>query len=112
VGALAVDPLASFARAQKAHEHLSLLDTIHGREAFGRWVAISLDTGACDMRLYDSKAEAIRFQLHETQCAYLYMNGVPRLGEVRLFLDTNEELYDAGLRLDDPATYVNPEFML
>jgi hypothetical protein len=109
---MAVDPLASFARAQKAHGHLALLDTIHGRDAFGKWVAIFLGDGSCDTRLYDSKAEAIRFQRHETQCAYLYMNGLPRLGELRAFLDTNEELYDAGLALADPDTYVNPEFML
>lgn len=109
---MAVDPLASLARAQKAHGHLTLLDTIHGRDAFGKWVAIFLGDGSCDMRLYESKREAIRFQLHETQCAYLFMNGVPRLGELRLFLDTNEELYDAGLSLADPDTYLNPEFML
>lgn len=109
---MAIDQLAAAARAQKAFEHLSMLDAIHGRDAFGKWVAIFLGDGSCDLKLYESKAEAIRFQLHETQCAYLYMNGVPRLGEVRLFLDTNEELYDAGLRLADPDTYVNPEFML
>lgn len=107
-----VDPLLSYARAVKAHEHLTLMDTIHGKDAFGRWVAIHLLDGACDMRLYESKAEAIRFQKRETECAYLYMNGVPRLGEVRLFLDTNEELYDSGYSLADPDTYVNPEFIL
>lgn len=88
------------------------MDTVHGRDAFGRWVAISLADGSCDQQLYATKAEAIRFQLHETQCAYLYMNGVPRLGEVRFFLDTNEDLYDQGLSMADPNTYVNPEFML
>lgn len=109
---MAVDPLLSYARAQKAHEHLKMLDLVHGREAFGKWAAIFLLDGSCDTRLYESKAEAIRWQKHETQCAYLYLNGVPTLGETRLFLDTNEELYDAGLRLDDPENYVNPEFML
>lgn len=64
------------------------------------------------MRLYESKAEAIRFQLHETQCAYFFFAGVPLLNELRYFLDMNETLYDAGFSLCDPETYVNPEAML
>lgn len=109
---MAVDPLVSYARAKKAHDHVTLMDTVHGRDAFGKWVAIHLLDGSCDMRLYESKAEAVRYQKHEEECAYLFMNGVPRLGEMRLFLDTCEEVYDAGLSLADPNTYVNPEFML
>lgn len=107
-----VDPLASFARAQKAHGHLSLYQMVHGSEGMNRWLAISLADGSCDQNPYATKAEAIRFQLHETQCAYLFFNGMPTLGELRLFLDTNEELYDAEMSLADPNTYVNPEFFL
>lgn len=106
------DPLQAAARAQRALEHLQLVELANGKDAFGRWVAISLADGSCDQRLYASKAEAIRFQLHETQCAYLFMNGTPRLGEIRFFLDTCEQLYDQGLSMADPDTYVNPEFML
>jgi hypothetical protein len=109
---MAVDPLASAARAQRAHEHLQLLTMVHGTEAQNRWIAISLADGSCDQQLYATKAEAVRFQLHETQCAYLFFNGMPTLGELRYFLDVNEELYDAGLNLADPDTYVNPEAML
>lgn len=109
---MAVDPLASFARAQRAHEHLSLYQMVHGSEGMNRWLAISLADGSCDQKPYATKQEAIRFQLHETQCAYLFFNGMPTLGELRLFLDTCEELYDQGFSLADPDTYVNPEFLL
>jgi hypothetical protein len=37
---------------------------------------------------------------------------MPTLGELRYYLDQNEELFDQGLDLSDPADYVNPEFML
>lgn len=104
------DPKAE--RALRAYEHLRLLHMVHGDNCGGRWVAISLSDGACDMHLYDSKAEAIRFQLHETQCAYFCFTGVPMLKELRYYLDMNEQLYDAGFALEDPATYVNPEAML
>lgn len=99
-------------RCKRAYEHLSLIQTVKGKDALNRWVAISLSDGSCDQRLYESKAEAIRFQLHETQCAYLFFNGMPRPGELRFFLDLNEELYDGGLSLSDPDTYVNPELFL
>lgn len=109
---MAVDPLASAARAQRAFEHLNLLRIVHGADLQGRWVAISLADGSCDQRLYASKREAVRFQLHETQCAYVCVTGVPTLGELRYFLDENERLYDSGYSLADPDTYVNPEAML
>lgn len=105
-----VDPKA--ARATRAFEHIQLVQLAHGLDALGKWLAISLADGSCDQRLYESKREAIRFQLHETQCAYFYFNGMPRLGELRFFLDLNEQLYDQGLSLADPDTYVNPEFFL
>jgi hypothetical protein len=99
-------------RARRAHEHVLLFDTVNGPEAQGSWLAISLSDGSCDMRAYPTKADAIRFQLHETQCAYICLNGIPTLGEMRYFLDTCEELYDRGLKLADPETYFNPEALL
>lgn len=110
---MALDLLVSASRAQRAHGHLSLVQLGSGHSALeGRWVAISLADGSCDERLYTSKKEAIRFQLHETQCAYLYFTGMPKITELRYFLDACEQLYDAGLSLADPDTYVNPETML
>jgi hypothetical protein len=110
--AVPVDPLASLARAQRAMEHIQLFRMVHGSDAEGKWLAISLADGSCDQKPYASKREAVRFQLHETQCAYLCLTGMPTLGELRMYLDTNEELYDAGMSLADPDTYVNPEAML
>lgn len=109
---MAVDPLASAARAQRAFEHLSLYQLANGAEGLNRWLAISLADGSCDQRGYATKREAVRFQLHETQCAYLFFNGMPKLNELRFFLDANEELYDAGMSLSDPDTYVNADFLL
>ncbi len=104
------DPKAE--RAKRAHDHVMLIDAVNGPEAFGRWVAISLSDGSCDTKLYPTKEDAVRFQLHETQCAYVCLTGIPTLGEMRYFLDTCEQLYDQGLKLADPATYVNPETLL
>lgn len=109
---MAADALASYARAQRAYEHLSLYQVVHGAEGMNRWVAISLADGSCDQKAYATKAEAIRFQKYETQCAYLFFNGMPTLGELRYFLDENEQLYDQGFSLADPDTYVNADFML
>jgi hypothetical protein len=64
------------------------------------------------MRLYGSKQEAARFQLHETQCAYFCFSGVPLIKELQFYLDFHEKLYDEGFELADPNTYVNPEAML
>lgn len=109
---MAVDPLASFARAQRAHEHLNLYEAAHGKEGLNRWIAVSLMDGACDLRAYSTKAEAARYQPRERECAYIFLNGYPTLGELRLLLDVNEELYDQGYELADPDTYVNPEAIL
>lgn len=109
---MAVDPLASLARAKRAHEHLALYGMVHGNEGLNVWLAISLADGSCDQKPYATKAEAVRHQLHETQCAYLFFTGLPLENELRVYLDTCEELYDAGLSLADPDQYINPEFML
>lgn len=109
---MTVDPLASFARAQRAFEHLQLFRAVHGDEGMNRWVAISLENGACDQKPYATKQEAVRYQKRETECAYFFFNGMPTLGELRYFLDCNEELYDNGFSLADPDVYVNPEGIL
>lgn len=109
---MGADPIQSFARAQRAHEHLSLMNAVHGADLQGKWVAIHLDKGDCDTRLYESKAEAVRFQKREDECAYMCVTGIPTLGEMRYYLDENEHLYDQGYSLADPASYVNPEAML
>lgn len=73
----------------------------------GHWVAIRLSDGGSDSVAYETKAKAVRFQLHEMQCAYIKVppDGMePRAA--RTFLDMNRKLYDAGFRLSDPDKQV------
>ncbi|MFJ6530894.1 hypothetical protein ACIQMZ_37310 [Streptomyces longwoodensis] len=107
-----VDPLNSAVRAQRAFDHLGFMNAVHGANLQGKWIAIHLDNGACDQQLYPDKQTAVRFQRREEECAYLCVTGLPTLGELRYYLDENERLYDSGMSLADPATYVNPEAML
>lgn len=71
--------------------------------AINSWCAIRLSDGGSDDVLYDSKAAAVRHQLHEFQCAYVKIpaDGMgPR--EAEIFLRFNRQLYDAGMRIADP----------
>lgn len=79
----------------------------------GWWVAIRLSDGSSDGNLYRSKAEATRFQLHETQCAYVCIPpfGDMTIRELDLFLRLNEQVYDAGGRLSDVDTHIVPTDM-
>lgn len=65
----------------------------------GEWVAIRLSDGGSDGRHYLSRDEAIRWQLHETLCAYFK---VPPDGMTerlaRLWLTFFRQAYDAGHR--------------
>jgi hypothetical protein len=78
----------------------------------GRWAAIRLSDGSSDGIAYDRKSDAIRHQLHESQCAYVKIphGGMP-LAEAESFLNFNREAYDAGFRLidpDDPRELIQP----
>lgn len=70
------------------------------------WVAIRLSDGGSDGQLYDKKQAAVRFQLHEMQCAYFSFrfapNGFSSAKEAAIFLAWHEAAYDAGMRLPDP----------
>jgi hypothetical protein len=70
-----------------------------------KWIAIRLSDGGYDGNLYDSKREAVRYQLDEFLCAYVCFRNLlagakPR--EMELFLKFNRDAYDAGFRLPDP----------
>lgn len=81
--------------------------TVHGENAYGRWIAVRLIDGSSDATLYDSKADAVRHQLHEMQCAYIcIVPGTMTADDAESFLRTNRKLYDAGLRLSDPDRHV------
>ena len=71
------------------------------------WIAVNLSDGRSDGVLYSSKAEAIRHQIHETQCAYLT---IPPDGmtyqQAEVYLKFTEQMYEAGVRLADPDMQV------
>lgn len=74
-----------------------------GDGAIGQWVAIRLSDGGSDGQLYDKRADAVRHQLHETQCAYVCipLGGMTAV-EAESFLNWNRKLYDGGMRMTDP----------
>jgi hypothetical protein len=78
----------------------------------GWWAAIRLSDGGSDNTAYATKRDAIRFQLHETQCAYVCIppDEMPPHDADR-FMKINRDLYDNGFRItdpDDPRTPVVP----
>jgi hypothetical protein len=69
----------------------------------GFWLAIRLSDGGSDEIAYATKAEAIKHQLHEQQCAYVKIppDGMqPKHAES--YLRMNRALYNAGMRITDP----------
>lgn len=69
----------------------------------GWWVAIRLSDGGSDGVMYDTRDTCVKFQLHETQCAYIQIQpdtGNPR--EISRYLQICRGLYDQGLKLSDP----------
>jgi hypothetical protein len=74
-----------------------------GDGVYGKWVAVKLEDGRSDGVLYDRKRDAVRHQLHETQCAYICIppgGMTPRQAEN--FLRFQRALYDMGCRIADP----------
>lgn len=69
----------------------------------GKWAAIRLSDGGSDGVAYDTRADAIRHQLHETLCAYVRIppDDMPPEHAER-FLAFHRRVYDAGFRLTDP----------
>lgn len=81
-------------------------DTVHLHViggSVGKWLAFRLADGTSDGIPYDSRAEAIRHQLHEQLCCYMIVHpdGITPYDAVR-FLLVNRALYNAGYRLADP----------
>lgn len=73
------------------------------RSNVGRWLALRLSDGGSDGVAYDTRADAVRHQLHESQCAYVKIppGGMPPEHAER-FLAFHRKAYDAGFRLTDP----------
>jgi hypothetical protein len=73
----------------------------------GKWVAVRLEDGRSDGVLYDTKAAAVRHQLHETMCAYVCVPpvGMP-LADAEIYLAQTRAMYDAGVKLSDPDRHI------
>lgn len=92
-----------FDTARRASDAIRLHLLANRDQTIHSWVAIRLSDGGTDGVLYDTKAQAVRHQLHEYQCAYVYVpaDGMPpRVAET--FLRFHRHLYDNGFRLADP----------
>jgi hypothetical protein len=79
------------------------------------WMAFRLSDGFSDGVLYDCRHDAIRFQLHEQQCAYwCFRQGMGGVGErdCQLFLDLHRSVYDAGGRMADSDVRRMPSLIL
>lgn len=91
--------------ALRACDNVNLHIAAIGPEAYGKWVAIRLSDGGSDGALYDTRADAIRHQMHWSQCCYLM---IPPFGvmltprEAESYLTLHRSMYDAGYRLQDP----------
>lgn len=70
----------------------------------GRWLAIRLSDGGSDGVTYGARADAVRHQVHETQCLYLKVppGGSMSDRDATRYLEVHRQMYDAGMRLIDP----------
>ena len=76
----------------------------------GRWIAARLSDGSTDGVYYDSRAEAVSHQLHESLCCYVIItpNGMnPQQAES--ILKFYRYAYNNGFRITDPQA---PDFIL
>jgi len=102
-----VTPQEQLDAARRCSDAVNSALTFYGDGACGRWIAVRLSDGGTDGQLYDTKADAVRHQLHEMMCAYICIvpTGMP-VDDARRFLAVNRKLYDAGMRLSDPDRQV------
>lgn len=94
-------------RARRCSEAVTLALLGQGRGAVGKWMAVKLSDGRSDGKVYDRKADAIRHQLHEQQCAYVCIpfDGMT-VRQADTYMRFTEGLYAAGHRLADPDTHL------
>lgn len=75
----------------------------------GKWAALRLSDGGSDGIAYDTRGDAIRHQLHESQCAYICIphdDMTPRAAAK--YLEITRQMYDNGLRVIDPDQELIP----
>lgn len=93
-------------------------DVLNGIITTNRWddikhgyVAIRLSDGGSDGIVYDTKADAVKHQLWEQQCAYFgFTNlvGGASAKDCAIYLKFCRDAYAAGMRLVDPDNQRNP----
>lgn len=92
---------------KRASDFINGCITFHGfHNIQHQCVAIRLADGGTDGVLYDTRPDAIRHQLHEQQCAYVFFRGLGPAGaqplEMAIYLEFQRRAYAGGLRLIDP----------
>lgn len=91
---------------KRASDHINFVLLTHGFDAVrDKCMAIRLGDGGSDGTLYDNRSDAIRHQLHEQQCYYVYFRNLPagsNAREMAIMLEFQRRAYAAGLRLVDP----------
>jgi hypothetical protein len=89
-----------------AAKRCSDIVNLHVAAGFGNrgWCAIRLSDGGSDGVVYDTRADAVDHQFHESQCAYIKIphDGMPLI-HAASFLRFTRAAYDAGMRVSDPA---------
>lgn len=86
-----------------ARRAADVLNEAHHADMAGNWVAIRLSDGGSDGKIYEYRADAVRFQFHETQCMYLMVQPMMSSAEdMEHLLRRHREMYAAGYRMVDP----------
>jgi hypothetical protein len=70
-----------------------------------KWMAFRLSDGGSDNVLYDTREDAIKHQLHESQCCYFtFMNclGGAKAIDCQIYLNMHRLAYDNNMRLHEP----------
>lgn len=100
-------PQEEFDAARRCADAYNFQLTVHGENAAGKWIAVRLADGSSDATLYDTKADAVRHQLHENQCAYICLlpTCIP-VEDALSVLRVHRKLYDGGMRIADPDIHV------
>lgn len=79
-------------RTRRAYEAINLHYQALGNEASGKWVAVRMSDGGSDNILYDTKDQAVHFQLHMHQCMYVCLppSGQMTMAEIHRLFELNE----------------------
>jgi hypothetical protein len=90
--------------AKRASDAINLAISVIGTFNTG-YIAIRLSDGGTDGVIYETRRDAVKHQLHETQCAYVGLRNLPggsNPKEMAVFLTWNRDAYSRGMRLPDP----------